>query len=246
MPGIVKLDRKELIQLIENIEAGGGDASELRCELGAFTPLVKPTAVVPGRDLRIERKEESTEERLTRKIGYLFPEGIPFEQIVTYDQHFGLEQLRERCMEVGVGIGGDKKELAAKLIAQEKGPATPRGAEGNYWEVDMTEEFTDLTKQNEWEANQGEELHIPSVYIENLHYEIIVFTKKERGGSDFTFRCKEYNRAADGQWRFRGVVIDSSKRDPKGELKLVRLSYHPEIVLVDAPFMVVAAPEGEF
>ncbi|GAH99812.1 unnamed protein product, partial [marine sediment metagenome] len=69
-----------------------------------------------------------------------------------------------------------------------------------------------LTTQNQWEAKPGEDLAIPEAYIKDLKYEIVVFTRKERGGSDFTFRCKKYERDGDGQWRFGGVIIDTSKR----------------------------------
>ena len=108
----------------------------------------------------------------------------------------------------------------------------------------MEEGFVDLSKQREWQAKPEEELRIPEAYIKDLNFEVVVFTRKERGGSDFTFRCKEYERAADGQWRFGGVIIDTSKRNPKGEVELVRLTYHPELVLVNAAFMVVQAPES--
>jgi len=102
-----------------------------------------------------------------------------------------------------------------------------------------------LLEQHQWEAGPDEELKIPEAYIKGLHYEIVVFTRKERGGSDFTFRCKEYERTADDQWRFGGVIIDTSKRTQKGDIELVRLTYHPEVVLVNTAFMVVPAPESE-
>jgi len=105
------------------------------------------------------------------------------------------------------------------------------------------ENMVNLNKQREWEAKPDEELRLPEAYINDLHYEVIVFTRKERGGSDFTFRCKEYERTQDGQWRFSGVIIDTSKRNPKGEVELARLSYHPEISLINAAFMVVPAIE---
>jgi len=107
----------------------------------------------------------------------------------------------------------------------------------------MAEEQGNLAKQNQWEAKPGEDLAIPEAYIKDLQYEIVVFTRKERGGSDFTFRCKKYERDADGQWGFGGVIIDTSKRNPKGEIELVRFTYHPEVVLVNTAFMVIPAPE---
>jgi len=108
----------------------------------------------------------------------------------------------------------------------------------------MMAEQVDLAQQREWSGKPGE-VAIPEVYIKSLHYEIVVFTRKERGGSDFTFRCKEYERTKDGQWRFSGVVIDTSKRNPRGEVDLVRLTYHPEVMLVNAAFMIITAPEPE-
>jgi len=106
----------------------------------------------------------------------------------------------------------------------------------------MTEKVN-LAQQNQWEAEPDEKLSIPEVYIKDLHFEIVVFTRKERGGSDFTFRCKEYERVADGEYRFGGVIIDTSKRNPRGEVELARLTYHPELVLLNAACMVIPAPE---
>ena len=104
------------------------------------------------------------------------------------------------------------------------------------------ENMVNLNKQREWEAKPDEELRLPEAYINDLHYEVIVFTRKERGGSDFTFRCKEYQRVASGEYRFGGVIIDTSKRNLKGEVELARLIYHPDFSLVNAAFMVVPAP----
>ena len=108
----------------------------------------------------------------------------------------------------------------------------------------MNEDFVNLEKQNEWQAKPEEELRIPEVYIKDLRFEVVVFTRKERGSSDFTFRCREYERTADDQWRFLGVILDTSKRNPKGAVELVRLTYHPELMLVNAAFMVIPAPES--
>ena len=100
----------------------------------------------------------------------------------------------------------------------------------------------DLSKQKEWEGKPGE-VNIPEAYLKGLCHEIVVFTRKERGGSDFTFRCREYNQSDDGQWKFSGVVIDTSKLNAKGDVELARITYHPEVVLVNIGFMVVPAPE---
>jgi len=106
------------------------------------------------------------------------------------------------------------------------------------------EEIIDLKKQREWSGKPGD-LAIPQAYINDLRYEIVVFARKERGGSDFTFRCREYQRDPDGQRRFEGVIIDTSIKNPQGVVELARVTYHPEVVLVDIGFMVIPAPEDD-
>ncbi|MBA7464964.1 hypothetical protein ES707_00122 [subsurface metagenome] len=98
--------------------------------------------------------------------------------------------------------------------------------------------------QNQWEAGPDEELKIPEAYIKGLKFEVIVFTRKERGGQDFTFRCKNYTLIKGGEVVFEWVIIDTSKRDSKGDVTLKRLTYHPVLSLVNVGFMVVPAPEG--
>ena len=104
------------------------------------------------------------------------------------------------------------------------------------------EELVDLSKYREW-SGKPKEVAVPEVYTKDLRYEIVVFVRKERGGSDFTFRCCDYKRTRDGQWRFSGVIMDTSKLDAAGEVELARITYHPEVVLVNIGFMVVPAPE---
>ena len=103
----------------------------------------------------------------------------------------------------------------------------------------MMEEQVNLLEQSQWEAGPDEELKIPEIYITQLKYEIVVFTLQK----DFTFRCSEYEQVKSGAWRFANVIIDTSKRNPKGEVVLKRVTYHPEIQLVNVPFMVVPAVE---
>ena len=107
------------------------------------------------------------------------------------------------------------------------------------------EEKLDLSKQKEWEGKPGD-VTIPEAYLKELRHEVVVFTRKERGGSDFTFRCRQYGQYAQGsygQWRFSGVIIDTSKLNAKGHVELARFTYHPEVVLVNIGFMVIPAPE---
>lgn len=100
----------------------------------------------------------------------------------------------------------------------------------------------DLNQQREWSGKPGT-LAIPEEYVRDLRYEIIVFARKERGGSDFSFRCRDYRRLRGGQWKFTQVIIDTSKKNPQGEVELARLTYHPEVRLVDIGFMVIPAVE---
>jgi len=101
------------------------------------------------------------------------------------------------------------------------------------------EEQVNLSKQNQWQAGPDEEIKIPEIYITRLKYEVVVFTQKK----DFTFRCSEYEQVQGGAWRFAHVIIDTSKRNPKGEVELKRVTYHPEITLLNLPSMVMPAPE---
>jgi len=100
-------------------------------------------------------------------------------------------------------------------------------------------EQVNLFEQNQWEAGPDEELKIPEVYITRLKFEIVVLDQKK----EFTFRCSEYEQVPGGAWRFAHVIIDTSKLNAQGEVELKRVTYHPEIVLVNAIFMVMPAPE---
>lgn len=118
----LRLNTKQLAELIESIEAGGGDASLLRRELEEWRP--EPRRAPPprrrGYRVGVEEEEETTEERLNRKVGDLFPEGITdvlLHKIIEMDRNHSLAELRMMCQEHGLGAGGEKKELAAKLIA---------------------------------------------------------------------------------------------------------------------------------
>ena len=96
-----------------------------------------------------------------------------------------------------------------------------------------------LLEQHQWEAGPEEELKIPEVYITRLRCEIVVLAQKK----EFTFRCSKYKKVRGGTWRFDNVIIDTSKLNAKGEVELKRITYHPEIALVNVPFMVVPAAE---
>ena len=235
----LKLNRQELVELINSMEAGGNDASHLRA---ALATLPQPAQPRQGLSRLREEEEPTTAEYLNVRVGDLFPNGITDEvlaQLIEIDRRYSLKDLQVMCKDAGLSGRGDKKELAAKLLA---GGGVVEKAQAE--EAGMTSgESVNLTQQREWEGKPGE-LAVPEAYFKNLRYEIVVFARKERGGSDFTFRCKEYERTSDGQWKFSGVIIDTSKLNAKGEVELARITYHPEVVLVNIGFMVVPAPEG--
>ncbi|MBA7543708.1 hypothetical protein ES705_36045 [subsurface metagenome] len=104
----------------------------------------------------------------------------------------------------------------------------------------MMVEQANLSKQNQWEAGPDKELKIPEVYLTRLKFEIVVLDQKK----EFTFRCSEYEQVQSGAWRFAHVIIDTSKLNPKGEVELKRVTYHPEIVLINATCMVMPALEA--
>lgn len=102
----------------------------------------------------------------------------------------------------------------------------------------MSERINPL-EQNQWQAEPSEALKIPEAYITGLRYEIVVFGRKK----EFTFRCRDYEYQEGNAYRFEGVIIDTSKKNPKGEVELMRVTYHPELVLANMGFMVVSATE---
>lgn len=122
MPAVVRLSKKELIDLIEETEAAGCDATCLRgllAEVEEEEPLEKPARRLPPPGIRPE--EMTTEERLEAKVGALFPGGITekiLADVIEFDRNHTLAELREMCREAGLSLSGSKKELAAKLIAK--------------------------------------------------------------------------------------------------------------------------------
>lgn len=230
MAAIVRLEKKGLIELIETIKDNGGDSTEfekLLSEVNGDEDNQRPVRRM-GNPLRILVEEPTTEERLEVEVGELFPEGITGEVLtkcIEMDSKYTLAELKKMCIEAGLSPSGHKKALAAKLIAKEG---------------EMMEEQANLLEQNQWEAGPDEELKIPEVYITRLRYEIVILAQKK----DFTFRCSEYEQIPSGAWHFANVIIDTSKLNSRGEVELKRVTYHPEIELVNVPFMSIPAPEG--
>jgi len=101
----------------------------------------------------------------------------------------------------------------------------------------------------------GENLPEPFVTaLERRKFEIIWMDNK----NTYTFFCRHYEADATydtppgaggvgvmtGEWLFYDVLMDTSKRDLNGKVTLIRMTYHPQISLVNIPFMVLPA-EGE-
>lgn len=102
----------------------------------------------------------------------------------------------------------------------------------------MTEKVSPF-EQAQWEAEPNEDLRIPKAYITGLRFEIIAFTQKKT----FTFRCASFEEEG-RSYRFENVIIDTSKRNPQGDVELKRVSFHPELILVNMSFMVLPAKES--
>jgi len=317
----LNLNLKQLRDLIEEIQAGGGDASMLRRELEEIAPDQNYRTRTHARRLRPNDDEEpTTAERLNYRVGELFNGSISndlLDRIIDLDRNHSLKELKAMCVEAGLSTSGDKKELAAKLIAKgvpgTKLPQTLpqtgtcyqdawrfiiREGEGelihgsvvtigkridhawvetetgDIWEpesgehqgscyngsahqqlrtvvhrrgegsIEIMEDYVNLNESRDWIGKPGQlvaDLALPEIYLKPLRYEIIVFVRKERGGHDFTFRCKDYENTPHG-WRFEKVVIDSSIKD-QDKVELAKLTYHPEVMLANVGFMAIPAPE---
>ena len=118
----LRLNKQGLINLIDQIEADGGDASELRHELEALEPDHN-SRIHPRRQVsRFNDEEElTTADRLSFNVGDLFENGISEElmtKLVELDMNHSLKELKAMCVKAGLSAGGDKKELAAKLVSK--------------------------------------------------------------------------------------------------------------------------------
>lgn len=67
-----------------------------------------------------ESEQSDTIKRLAKAQTLFSPKPVPYDKIIEYDEHFSLEELRQQCRDAGLSITGDKKMLAAKIIAKEE------------------------------------------------------------------------------------------------------------------------------
>lgn len=111
-----RITREELIEIIKATEEAGRDASELKAALASMPhPAQSRKAGV-----RPEEEELTTAEYLNRKVGDLFQNGVTDDvlaHLIRADCQYSLTELRVMCKEVGLSTSGDKKVLAAKLLA---------------------------------------------------------------------------------------------------------------------------------
>lgn len=123
MAAVVRLDKRGLAELIDNIKANGGDTTELENLMAEVIEDENARRPVRRREtsLRIMVEEPTTEERLEAEVGELFPGGIPgktLAEIIEFDRNHTLAEIKKMCAEAGISPSGAKKELAAKLIAK--------------------------------------------------------------------------------------------------------------------------------
>ena len=124
MPSVVRLNKQELNDLVNNIKEHGGNPGELDDLLSEVIEDERMRRPVRRREraLRIMVEEPTTEERLEIEAGGLFPGGIITREIlaevIEFDRNHTLAELKKMCVEAGLSPSGAKKELAAKLIAK--------------------------------------------------------------------------------------------------------------------------------
>jgi hypothetical protein len=96
------------------------------------------------------------------------------------------------------------------------------------------------------QIKEGDEPFVSALKLRK--FEILFF----RENKTHTFYCSDYEVGElistekytgflTGEWLFRDVIMDTSKRDPEGKPTLIRMTYHPQISLVNVPFMVLPA-----
>ena len=117
----LRLNRNQLLDLIESIEADNGDATALRHELEELGPDQDSRTRTRRQGSRFKNEEEPTlVERLNYEVGDLFDGGVSDEleaRCIDMDRDYSTKELQAMCKEAGLSPNGHKKKLAAKLIA---------------------------------------------------------------------------------------------------------------------------------
>ena len=136
MQPMTRMNRKELIELIDATEAAGNDATELRSLLAQLPDegRSRPPARQGGGGRTALDEEELLRDRLNREVGDLFDGGITDEleaRFMEMDGDYSIKQLQDMCQKAGLSPNGHKKKLAAKLIAHNAVPGA-KGQQGVY------------------------------------------------------------------------------------------------------------------
>lgn len=123
MAAVVRLEKRGLVELIDNIKANGGDTTELDNLMPEIIEDENAQRPVRRKEtsLRVLVEEQTTEERLEAEVGELFPGGITgkvLADVIEMDRNYTLAELKKMCVEAGLSPSGHKKELAARLIAK--------------------------------------------------------------------------------------------------------------------------------
>jgi len=109
MPSIVRLSKRELDELIESVEAEGGDTTEFKKLRAEFTEVQPQKSARRQAISVVSREEETTEERLNREAGDLFPGGVLGDILalcIEYDGKYSMGELRTMCVEAGLSPSG--------------------------------------------------------------------------------------------------------------------------------------------
>ena len=118
---MTRMSRKELIELVEETEAAGNDATELRNFLAQLPDEGRPRPPArQGRGREVLDEEEPLRDRLNREVGDLFDGGVTDDleaKVIDMDRNYNQKELQAMCIEAGLSPGGQKKKLAAKLLA---------------------------------------------------------------------------------------------------------------------------------
>ncbi|MCD6230318.1 MAG: SAP domain-containing protein [Dehalococcoidia bacterium] len=79
-----------------------------------------------------EDERSNTKVRLSKAQSLFAPGPVPYDRIIEYDKHFSKDELKQQCRDAGLSVSGDKKMLAARIIAHEDrmtGKGTTAGSE---------------------------------------------------------------------------------------------------------------------
>jgi hypothetical protein len=218
---VIRLTRRELVELINSMEANDRDTAHLRALLASLPVEQASQKLSPFRD-----EELSTVDYLNLKVGDLFPNRVDDDvlaQLIAIDGQYSLSELKAMCRQAGLSTSGDKKILAAKLLA------------GGFIKKE------EKMESKEWTAEPNEELRIPAEYLTGLKYEVVILSSRK----DFApLKCKRYERQGQVVTLY-DVIWDTSKRNARREIIQQVVSWHEKIELLNIGCIIIPIPEIE-